>query len=53
MKPTDKAIFGMVSESFQGYEAMHMIRKGQVRWLSKNDIAAQVRFIQVILGVTA
>jgi hypothetical protein len=25
---------------------MHMIRKGQVRWLSKGDIAAQVRFIK-------
>jgi transposase-like protein len=25
-----------------GYEAMHMIRKGQVRWLAKNDVAGQV-----------
>src|SRR3954452_20417056 len=39
--------------TIQGYEAMHMIRKGQVRWLSKDDIAAQVRFIQVIFGVAA
>jgi transposase, IS6 family len=39
--------------TIQGYEAMHMIRKGQVRWLSKGDIAAQVRFIQVIFGVAA
>jgi transposase, IS6 family len=39
--------------TIQGYEAMHMIRKGQVRWLSKHDIAAQARFIQVIFGVAA
>src|SRR4051812_13724395 len=24
---------------------MHMIRKGQVRWLAKSDIAEQVRFV--------
>jgi hypothetical protein len=24
-------------------EAMHMIRKGQVRWLAKGDIAEQIR----------
>jgi hypothetical protein len=39
--------------TIQGYEAMHMIRKGQVRWLSKGDIAAQVRFITVIFGLAA
>jgi len=39
--------------TIQGYEAMRMIRKGQVRWLSKGDIAAQVRFIKVIFGLAA
>ena len=39
--------------TIQGYEAMHKIRKGQVRWLSKDDIAAQVRFIKVIFGLAA
>jgi transposase-like protein len=39
--------------TIQGYEAMHMIRNGQVRWLSKSDIAAQVRFIKVIFGLAA
>src|SRR4051812_15550926 len=28
-----------------GYEVMNMIRKGQVRWLAKGDVVAQVRFI--------
>jgi hypothetical protein len=32
---------------------MHMIRKGQVRWLAKGDSAEQVRFIKFIFGFTA
>jgi transposase, IS6 family len=32
----------------QGYEAMHMIRKGQVRWLSGSDVRRQIRFIEEI-----
>ena len=33
-----------------GYEAMNMIRKGQVRWLGKGDIVGQVRFIEQSSG---
>jgi transposase-like protein len=36
-----------------GYEAMHAIRKGQIRWLAKGDVVGQVQFIQRILGITA
>jgi transposase, IS6 family len=32
--------------TIQGYEAMHMIRKGQVRWVSGNDVQRQIEFIQ-------
>jgi hypothetical protein len=32
---------------------MHMIRKGQVKWLAKGDITAQVRFIHEIFGIAA
>ena len=35
------------------YEAMHMIRKGQIRWLAKNDLLGQVSFIHGIFGVAA
>ena len=45
--------FDGAQRTIQGYEAKHMIRKGQVRWLSKHDIATQVRFIQVIFGVAS
>jgi transposase, IS6 family len=34
--------------TIEGYEAIHMIRKGQVRWLGKNDVVAQNRFIDRI-----
>ncbi len=39
--------------TIDGYEAMHMIRKGQVRWLEKDDVIGQVRFIQRLLGIAA
>jgi DDE domain len=45
--------FDGAQRTIEGYEVMHMIRKAQVRWLSKDDIAAQVRFIQVMFGVAA
>jgi len=31
---------------------MNMIRKGQVRWLAKGDIAGQAMFVENILGLT-
>jgi transposase, IS6 family len=34
-----------------GYEAMNMIRKGQVRWVSKGDLLGQIAFIENTLGV--
>lgn len=45
--------FAAAQRTIQGYEAMHMIRKGQVRWLSKSNIAAPLRFIRAIFGLAA
>jgi transposase-like protein len=39
--------------TIEGYEAMHMIRKGQVRWLSEGDAVGQREFIHALLGVAA
>ena len=39
--------------TIEGYEAMHMIRKGQVRWLPKGDVAGQVLFIHQTFGLRA
>jgi hypothetical protein len=36
-----------------GYEAMNITRKGQIRWLSKNDIVGQKSFVESILGIAA
>jgi len=38
--------------TLQGIEAMNMIRKGQVRWIAKDDIAGQAMFINDVLGLT-
>ena len=39
--------------TLQGYEVMHMIRKGQMRDVEKGDILGQVAFIASIFGVAA
>ena len=36
-----------------GYEAMNIIRKGQIRWLAKCDVVGQMRFIERIFGIAA
>ena len=36
-----------------GYEAMNMIRKGQIRWLARNDTIGQMRFIEQTFGLAA
>jgi hypothetical protein len=41
------------SYAIAGYEAMHMIRKGQIRWLAKNDLLGQVTFIRTVFGIAA
>ena len=45
--------FEAAQRTIQGYEVMHMIRKGQVRWLPKGDVAGQVVFINQMLGLKA
>jgi hypothetical protein len=32
---------------------MNMIRKGQVRWLPKNEVVGQARFIERTFGAAA
>src|SRR5438270_9904656 len=36
----------------QGIETMNMIRKGQVRWIAKGNVAGQAMFVEDILGLT-
>jgi transposase-like protein len=39
--------------TIEGYEAMHAIRKGQVRWVAKGDPVGQRQFIHTIFSVAA
>jgi len=37
--------------TLEGIETMHMIRKGRVRWLAKNDVRAEARFVAELSGI--
>ena len=39
--------------TIQGYEAMHMIRKGQARWVIDPDVRRQIQFINKLFVVAA
>ena len=47
-----RSVDGAVS-TIAGYEAMNIIRKGQIRWLPKADIVGQAQFIHRTLSVAA
>jgi transposase, IS6 family len=36
-----------------GYEAMNIIRKGQIRWLPKTDTVGQMHFVERTFGIAA
>jgi IS6 family transposase len=44
--------FDAAWRTIQGIEAMNMIRKGQVRWIPKDNIAGQVAFVSGLFGTT-
>jgi transposase-like protein len=39
--------------TIDGYEAMHAIRKGQIRWLAKGDAVGQRQLIHALFGIAA
>ena len=45
--------FQAARRTIQGYEAMHIIRKGQVRWLSGRGVRRQNRFINELFELAA
>ena len=45
--------FHAARRTIQGHEAMHMIRKGQARWVSGSDVRQQIQFINQLFGVAA
>jgi len=45
--------FNTARRTIKGYEAMHMLRKGQVIGVPKGDVLAQLNFMARIFGVAA
>jgi transposase, IS6 family len=45
--------FATAQRTIQGYEAMHMLHKGQLEGVSKGDVLAQNRVINRLFGVAA
>ena len=45
--------FQAARRTIEGYEAIHMIRKGQTRWVSGHDVRQQNRFIDRLFDLPA
>jgi transposase-like protein len=45
--------FQAARRTIQGYEAIHMIRKGQVRWLAGDNLLRQIQFIDSLFDLAA
>ena len=45
--------FHTAQRTIQGYEAMHMLRKGQIEEITKGDVLAQNRIINRLFGLAA
>src|SRR5262245_64256398 len=45
--------FQAARRTIERYEAMHMIRKGQARWISGNDVGKQNQFIDRLFDLPA
>src|SRR6202035_2664203 len=45
--------FQAAGRTIQGYEAINIIRKGQVRWVNRNDVWRQIRFINKLFELPA
>jgi len=45
--------FQAAQRTIQGYEAINMMRKGQVRWVSGTDVLRQIRFIKKLFDLAS
>ena len=45
--------FHSAHRTIQGYEAINMLRKGQVRWMSGTDVRGQHQFVDRVFGLAA
>ena len=45
--------FQAARRTIQGYEAINMIRKGQLRWVNGNDVRRRIQFIEKLFELAA
>jgi transposase-like protein len=45
--------FHTAQRTIQGYEAIHMLRKGQIEGMAKRDVLAQNHVINQLFGLAA
>ena len=45
--------FNSARRTLKGYEAMAMIRKGQVEGIDQDDVTGQISFIHTLFGIAA
>ena len=45
--------FPAARRTIQGYEALHMIRKGPARWVAGDDLLRQIQFIDSLFDLSA
>jgi transposase-like protein len=45
--------FKTARRTIAGFEAMNIIRKGQIEGIGKGDIQGQVRFVSSLFGIAA
>jgi transposase, IS6 family len=45
--------FSTAQRTLQGYEALYMLRKGQLQGVAKGDVLAQNRVINQLFGLAA
>jgi transposase-like protein len=49
----DYGSFRSAWRTLEGIETVNMIRKGRVRWVAKDDVRAQARFVANLFGIAA
>ncbi len=45
--------FHTAERTLEGVEAMHMMRKGQLKRIGGEDVVGQVKFVESLFGITA
>lgn len=45
--------FHTAERTLEGVEAWHMMRKGQLKRISGEDVAGQAKFVETLFGVAA